>query len=310
MQIKGTWWGTIVLASSLVLFAGCGTESGGKASDGGTSDGGASSGETHAGDTSGADASGGEAAEDEIPMPPAKIDIEAARSRGKTAMFVPAPSEFEAALKAANIDADLPSLVGGEDRPLDGRSKPLVALETGRRLANLLMSAGSGEKSALLARMDSARAGLEALGAPPELMAKADKLKEDFQGDVIAGDGLVPALDHLSGELQRELKTGAGDEVATLVQAGGWVQGVNLLTKALEGKDAGPDARALLHQPTVLAHFMGFIKDSAPAKADDPDVAAVIAEMEKMAAIEAKPELTNEDIAALRIHTAAVLARF
>ncbi len=248
---------------------------------------------------------GGEAA----PEAAAKIDFEAAKSRGKTAMFVPAPTEFQAALKATGANIDLTKLATGTTRAIDGKSKQIIALETGVRVADLLLTAQTGEKEAISGRIAAAREGLAGLGGDAAVLARIDQVKADFESDVLPADKLGAQLDILARDIQADLDKNVGKDIATLVQAGGWVQGVNLLSGALAGKE-NADAAALLHQPSVLEHFLSFLKDSAPAKAGDESVGAVIAEMEKMGALAGKDALTAEDITALNGHTQAILAKF
>jgi len=238
-----------------------------------------------------------------------KIDFEAAKSRGKTAMFVPAPTEFQAALKATGANIDMAKLATGTTRAIDGKSNQIIALETGVRVADLLLTAQTGDKASIGARMTAAREGLSALGGNAAVLKRIDDVKADFEGDVLSADNLGPQLDILARDIQADLDKNVGKDIATLVQAGGWVQGVNLLSGAL-AENFNADAAALMNQPAVLEHFLSFLKDSAPAKAGEESVGAVISEMEKMQALAGKDGLTAEDVTALNGHTKAILAKF
>ena len=295
-RTSASWAATTALASLLLLSAGCG---GGSTGDGGA--------------PPPTDPPGGDAGGAEGPAPVAdagsKIDFQAAVSRGKTAMFVPAPSEFQAALSAANVGVDLAAGVGALGN-LEGKSKPVVALETGRRIASVLMSSKGAEKAVVSAQMNAARDGLAALGAPNDLLADVDKVVGDYAAGTISNEELAPSMDLLNQRVQTALDSGAGEEIATLVQAGGWVQGVHLLSTALANAGQAGDAAALLHQPSVLSHFTEFIKGSSAAKAQDADVLAVIAELEAMSGIANKAELSVDDLKAVSTHTGNILARF
>lgn len=248
---------------------------------------------------------GGEA----TPEAATKIDFEAAKSRGKTAMFVPAPTEFQAALKATGANIDLTALASGSTRSIEGKSKQIIALETGVRVADLLLTAQTGDAEAISARITGAREGLASLGGDAAVLARVDQVKLDFEKGILPADKLGAQLDILARDIQADLDKNVGKDIATLVQAGGWVEGVNLLSGALaEGFNA--DAAALLNQPSVLEHFLSFLKDSAPAKAGDDSVTAVIIEMEKMGALAGKDALTAEDVKALNGHAQAILAKF
>lgn len=289
---RASWAASTALASLLLLGSGCG---GGSTTDPAPADPPASDG-------------GGEVAAPAADAS-AKIDFQAARSRGKTAMFVPAPSEFQSALAAADVGVDLAALVG-DGGNIEGKSKPVVALETGRRIASVLLSSKGGDKAKVSKHMTSAREGLAALGAPDDLLADVDKVVTDYNAGTISNQELAPSMDLLNQRVQTALNKGAGEEISTLVQAGGWVQGVHLLSKGLADAGQAGDGAALLHQPSVLSHFTEFIKNSSAAKAQDADVLAVITELEAMSGIAAKPELSVEDLKAVSTHTGNILARF
>ncbi len=290
---RASWAASTALASLLLLGTACG---GGSTGDAG-------------GEPAPADPPAVADAPADTPDASTKIDFQAAKSRGKTAMFVPAPSEFQAALAASGVKLDLQSLIGPA-ASLDGKSKPVVALETGRRIANVLLSARGGTKEAVAANMKGAREGLAALGAPEDLMADVDKVIADYEAGTISNAELAPSMDLLNQRVQTSLDSGAGEEVSTLVRAGGWVQGVHLLAKGLSAAGQAGDGAALLHQPSVLAHFTEFIKNSSAAKAQDPDVLAVIAELEALSGVAAKETLAVDDLNIVAEHTGNILARF
>ena len=230
-----------------------------------------------------------------------KIDINAVRDTARMAMFVPAPSEFQAALKATGF-----TIVDGP-RDLKGKNTAIVALETGVRLANVLLTADSAEKAVVVGRMKSARDGLAALKASAEVLAETDKLIADVSAGTISGAEATPALDVLAGRIQNQLSGSSDETTATLVQAGGWVQGAHLLSTALaQAKQAG-DAAALLHQPTVVEHFAAFLRQAGEG---DAAVQSVLGPMDELGKLAAKTELTVDDMTRASELTAAILKAF
>ena len=236
-----------------------------------------------------------------------KVDLTATKDTARTAMFVPAPSEFQAALNASKVDIDIRKVLTDEARTLDGKSRSIIALEAGVRMSNVLMTAADGDQAATLTRMRSAREALGALQVPQYGLTEADRVIKDFEGGTIAAAELVPALDLLNEKLQDDLAAANDPNTATLVQAGGWLQGAHLLSKSLAAANQGGDAAALLHQPTVLAHFKEFLNASG---AGDPAVDAVLEEMAKLEEIAAKDELAAGDMSAVAEHTGNILAKF
>jgi len=238
---------------------------------------------------------------------PEKMDVTASEDTARTAMFVPAPSEFQAALKASKVDIDIRKVLTEEPRSLDGKSRSIIALEAGVRMSNVLMTAADGDQAATLARMRAAREALGALQVPRDVLTEADKIIGDFEKGSIAAAELVPALDLLNEKLQDDLAAASDSTSATLVQAGGWLQGAHLLSKSLADAGQAGDAAALLHQPTVLAHFTEFLNKSG---AGDPAVDAVLEEMTKLQAIADKDVLEGSDMATIATLTGNILAKF
>jgi len=236
-----------------------------------------------------------------------KIDIGAVRDTARMAMFVPAPSEFQSALKATGFSIDLRAGVVDAPRDLAGKSTAIVALETGVRLANVLLTADSAETKVVLRRMKAARAGLAALKASAEVLSETDQLIADVEAGTISSAEATPALDVLAGRIQDQLSSSTDQTTATLVQAGGWVQGAYLLSTALsQAKQAG-DAAALLHQPTVVAHFTAFLRK---AGVGDPAVEAVLGPMEELGKLSAKSELSVDDMTRASELTSTILKAF
>ena len=294
--------GTFVFLAILSLVAGC--KAADKSAPGDESAAAAEAGAEAAGAPDPADAAA-EAAMAEVPT---KIDISNLKTEGRMAMFVPAPTEFQAALKASNVKIDIRKLVKDSPRSLEGKNRSILALETGVRLSNLLLSVQAADKAEVIRRIGLAREGVEALGMPPEVLEGIDSTLKDYEGGTVSDTELGPVLDILAKGIRDDLEDQADPTLATLVEAGGWVQGVYLLATALGEQGVTGDAAGLLHQPTVLAHFTRFIKESDAGRAGDKDVVAVIAELDKMQAIASKPELTTDDVKAVAAHTAAILA--
>jgi hypothetical protein len=253
-----------------------------------------------------------EAADEEArpAVPPQKIDIASVRVRAKTAMFVPAPSEFQAALKASGVDAQLSALITVDNRSIEGKAKAVVALVAGVRVTNVLLAVPTAEKAVALEHLKSARTALGALELSEKLLANLDKAMADFESGRLAAAEISSMMDVYAGQIQKDLQDSAGEQIATLVQAGGWVQGANLIAKTLSEKQEIGDAAALLRQPSLLRFFLDFIKGTPDAKSGDASVVAVIGEMEQMLALTQKDVLTSEDVAQIALHTDNILAQF
>ncbi len=241
---------------------------------------------------------------------PEKIDFEASVNTGRTAMFVPAPTEFEAVLAANAPGAKLGAALQTGPVTLTGMSKPLLALETGTRINNALVTAKDGDRSGLAKRIGHAKEGLIALQAAPAVLAEVDSFVVDLNSGALSDTELVPALDVLAESIQDGLIEGRDNNTSTLVQAGGWVQGAHLLAKALEGREITPDAGALFHQSSLVNHFIVFLQLSGPGRSGDPQVLKVIAQMEELREIAGQDPINGEQVARIASLTGEIMVAF
>lgn len=241
---------------------------------------------------------------------PDKIDFEAVANEGRTAMFVPAPTEFEAVLAANAPGVDLASMVPAGKRSLTGLSRPLIALETGTRITAVLLTADSADRPGLVARMKDARDGLVALDAGGDVLKEVDDFVADVESGALGAGELTPALDVLSERIHDSLDQHADRAAATLVQAGGWVQGAYLLAQALNRGELSPDASALFHQGSLVHHFESFLKASDPARAGDPRLATVIEKMGELRWLAGQDSLSAAQVKDIERLTGEIIAAF
>jgi hypothetical protein len=241
---------------------------------------------------------------------PDKVDFKAVTNEGRTAMFVPAPTEFEAVLKANAPGADLKSMVPSGTRSLEGLSRPLIALETGTRITAALLTADPTDKAALVVRTKAAREGLVALQAGEGALKEVDAFLADLESGRLTGAELTPALDVLSERIHDALATNADAETATLVQAGGWVQGAHLLAQALGRGEITPDAAALFSQGSLVHHFEFFLKASDAGRAGDPRVATVIEKIGELRWIAGQDPITAEHVKQIERLTGEIIGAF
>lgn len=241
---------------------------------------------------------------------PDKVDFAAVSNTGRTAMFVPAPTEFEAVLRANAPGADLKSMVPAGTHALEGLSRPLLALETGTRITAVLLTADGSDTPALITRMKHAREGLVALKAGPAVLQEVDSFVADVESGALKPAELTPALDVLSERIHDELNTHTDPATATLVQAGGWVQGAHLLARALRKGTVGPDAAMLFSQASLVHHFEQFLKASDPARAGDPRVSTVIEKISELRWIAGQDPITGDHVQEVERLTGEIIAAF
>lgn len=183
--------------------------------------------------------------------------------------LVPSPRETQKALEAAGIDTELADLI--EERKLDVRNKNLdnAAVRTGVVIADMLLTVKTAEKDKLLEQLDQIKLGMKQLNGGSDIDATIVDIRDRVKADAISRDALVKELDELSGAVIPELEFNGNERVVPLIQAGSWLEGANLVAKAVNAANKPAAADSLLKQPAVVEYFIRYVQtegqDKAPA---------------------------------------------
>lgn len=183
--------------------------------------------------------------------------------------LVPSPVETQKALEAAGIQTQLATLVQKRDFDVDNDDPDNVAVRTGVVIADMLLTVKSATKEDLLKHLTQVDEGMQKLNGGSDIAAVIRDLQERIKGDSVTREELLVELDELSGAVIPELEFNGQERIVPLIKAGSWLEGANLVARAV--KDAGrPEAAdALLKQPAVVDYFLKYVRtegaDKAPA---------------------------------------------
>jgi len=211
--------------------------------------------------------------------------------------LVPSPVETQKALERAGIETQLSALV--EDHSLDVRNEnpDNAAVRTGVVIADMLLTVKTSEKEALLGHLASVQIGMEQLDGGADILRTIDDLEDRVRGDAVTRDELLKELDELSGALIPELEFNGQDRVVPLIQAGSWLEGANLLAKAVKAAGKPDAADGLLKQPAVVDYFLKYVKSEGQARAPEAVTEKLEVSLTTLKGIAEKPtSLTAEDI--------------
>ena len=219
--------------------------------------------------------------------------------------LVPSPGEMQAAMTAANIQASLASLVPEREMDMASDDKDHIAVRTGVVLADMLLTVESASKDATVARFKQIQAGLQVLKAGDDLPREIDDLIEQIENDSLTGSKLVFELDQLRAAVIPEISYEA-DWTLPMLQAGAWLEGAHLISKALEG-NANSAGTQLLRQPDVVDYFLRYVAQEGEGRADSKVLDTLKATLSKIKEIVSKESLSAEDISAIHESTGVVL---
>lgn len=235
---------------------------------------------------------------------PASLSVEM-RAAAVEDHLVPSPGEMQAAMTAANIQASLASLVPEREMDMSSDDKDHIAVRTGVVLADMLLTVEGASKEATVARFKQIQAGLQVLKAGDDLPREIDDLIGQIENDSLTGSKLVFELDQLRAAVIPEISYEA-DWTLPMLQAGAWLEGAHLISKALAdgGNTAGTE---LLQQPDVVDYFLRYVAKEGEGRADSKVLDTLKATLSKIKEIVSKDALTAEDISAIHDSTGVVL---
>lgn len=242
------------------------------------------------------------------PPPAAKLDLAQLQKMAENIALVPSPAEMQRALDHAGIAQGLGALVTDRAMKMDVEDKDVIAVRTGVLLADAILGVKDAPKDKLIARLAAVKTGMVALGAGTDLAATLDDLSARIANDGISRDDLVKELDEMHGAVIPEIKYEAGERCVPLLQAGGWLEGSDLVATAIITANKPEAGTQLLRQPQVVDYFAKYVEVEGPGKAPVEVLKQLSATLAKLKGIASKPALEMADVEEVKSQTAAVLA--
>ncbi|MCB9682886.1 MAG: hypothetical protein H6733_15570 [Alphaproteobacteria bacterium] len=239
-------------------------------------------------------------------MDPKALEAEADQSYA----LVPSPVETQAALQAAGIETELATLVPARTVPPGDADTDRVAVRTGVVLADMLLTVETSSNETLVSQLEAIRGGMNTLKGGKDIDATLVDIIDRVKAGSVTRDELLRELDELSNAVIPELEFNGVARIVPLIQAGSWLEGANLVGRAVQAKGQPSAADGILKQPAVVGYFATYAKDKA-AKADAPQIVAdaLDASLARLSAVARKAEpLDASDIETVVSATGSVLS--
>lgn len=251
---------------------------------------------------------GSEPAPVETPAPPAAEVPPPAPAAEPGPPAIPSPAAMQRTLAEAGVTQDLPAYITHGEMNLEQTDEDHAAVRTGVVLADMLLTVTASDKEQLLGQIDAIYRGMEQLEGGRDVLATLTEMRERVEADATTREALLEELDLLRGAVIPELEFNGRARIVPLIQAGSWLEGANLVAKAVRAAERPEIADGLLKQPEVVAYFNAYITEregDAPAAITD-QIRAALGELDAIARKEGS--LTLEDVTQVITSTDAVLA--
>lgn len=223
--------------------------------------------------------------------------------------LVPSPIETQKALEKAGIETQLSALISKRKMDVTNKNPDDAAVRTGVVIADMLLTVKTSSKEDLLTQLDEVETGMQQLQGGHDIKATIDDIKDRVKGDAVTRDELLKELDEISQAVIPELRFNGKERVVPLIQAGSWLEGANLLAKAVKAANKPSAADALLKQPAVVDYFLHYVQTQGQNEAPEAVTAKLETSLKTLKGIASKPgSLTAEDIDTVAKTTDDVLA--
>ena len=223
--------------------------------------------------------------------------------------LVPSPVETQRALEAAGIQIKLADLVETRAFKMDAGAEDNAAIRTGVVLADMLLTVKSVSNEQLIVHLGNLKTGMSQLEGGADIQQTIVDIQDRIKGEALTRDELLHELDELSGAVIPELKFNGRERVLPLIQAGSWLEGANLVAKALKQSGSLENNDGLLKQPSVVDYFIGYVKTEGQSKAPAAVTEKLNAALQTLKVLAEKEEsLTVEDLDTVIQTTNDVLA--
>jgi hypothetical protein len=207
-----------------------------------------------------------------------------------SAALVPSPIETQRALEQAGIATQLNTLIPKHEFDMAQSEGDYAALRSGVVLADALLTVKTAPKADLAARLGTLQTGMQKLGGGEDVDRTLKDLIDRINADATTPDELLKEFDELSGAVIPELEFNGNKRIVPLIQAGSWLEGANLVAKAVKASGNPAAADTLLKQGAVVDYFIGYVKTEGSDKAPPAVTAKLEASLSSLKSLAGKAE--------------------
>jgi hypothetical protein len=197
------------------------------------------------------------------------VDVKGMAADSEKIALVPSPVETQKAMEASGIETQLATLIPKHDFDMAAAGTDHAAVRTGVVLADLLLTTKTAKKEELVVRLNGIDAGMKQLGGGDDISSTLKDYVSRIETDAVTRDELLKEFDELSGVIIPELEFNGQDRVVPLIEAGSWLEGANLVARALKVSTNKSAGEKLLKAPSVVDYFITYVRGEGAAKAPE-----------------------------------------
>ena len=201
------------------------------------------------------------------------------------------------AISKAGINVKLGEYVLKRSLPdLSMEDKSRVAVNTGVLLTDLVLTVETATPERLTEVLKALKVGFTTLKTGNDIQITLDDLLGTVKGENLDREELLKELDLLSSVIVPELKSEAGSWAVPLIQAGAWLEGVNIISKVVQAEQKYKEGAQLFHHPRIAPYFIRYLKKAGNEKFTASVVDQTIEALTKLDEYGKKKQLKKEEV--------------
>jgi hypothetical protein len=256
--------------------------------------------------------SGNEVSKEETPkkeQPTAfKIDEKSLEAAVNKAELVPSPVEMQKKLAEAGLQTELSTLVPTEKNiNVVVEDNDQTAIRTGVVLADLVLTVKVSNKEQILNRLGKLKKGFAKLGAGDDIKATIEDFETRVSANEIKKSELLSEFDDMASVMVPELEYEAGDWIVPLIQAGTWLEGANLVSKAMLKEGKFDSANTFFREKEIVEYFISYVDRDGKDKAPSGVIKTLSQMLTEFKNIASKPRIVEADVKEIEKLTSKVL---
>jgi len=238
-----------------------------------------------------------------------KVDVADLEQVADEIEVIPSPLKMKKELSKAGINVKLGEHVSQRALPdLGMEDKSRVAVNTGVLLTQLVLTVETANPERLVEVLKALKVGFTTLQTGNDIQITLDDLLSTVQGESLDRESLLGELDLLSSVIVPELKSEAGTWAVPLIQAGAWLEGVNIISKVVQNEKKYKEGELLFHHPGIAPYFIRYLNQAGKEKFTASVVDQTIEALSKLDEFGKKKKLSQEEIDQVQKITAELMS--
>ena len=226
-----------------------------------------------------------------------KIEVAELEKVASDVEVIPSPVKLKKELKKAGLSISVGKMMETKDFPsFDIEDKSRVAVMTGILLTDLVITVDKATPEQIEAILLKLKEGFDKLQTGNDIQSTLDDLVTTVKSPDLDRNTFLEEVDMLSSVLVPELKSEAGTWAIPLIQAGAWLEGIQVISDSIKQDNAYDKGKKLFHHPGIAPYFIRYIEEAGKEKFSNNLNTQIKTALSKLDAYGKKQEVSKEEI--------------